>query len=97
MLEVSGDVQEQDARVATAGIHWSSSSVLAGSETGGGAAVCASGARWEADAASKDGGPVWGTRRRRFKRFGGRAKPETALLHSVASGVKSCGKLVAVC
>ena len=96
-MESSGGVREQDARVNVSGVHCSSSSVLAGSDTGGGASVWVSGARWEVDAASKDGGPVWGTRRRRFKRFGGRAKPETALLDSVVSGVWSAGRLVAVC
>ena len=64
---------------------------------GVGVAVWVSGARWEVDAAFKDGGTVWGTRRRRFKSFGGRAKSETALLDSVVSGVLSCCRLVAVC
>ena len=64
---------------------------------GVGVAVSVSRARWGVDAASKDGGTVWGTRRRRFKRFGGRAKSETALLDSVVSEVRSCGKLAAVC
>ena len=58
IVESSGSVRERDERVAGAGVLWSSSSVLAEPEEGGGAAAWVAGTGVDVAAALKGGGSV---------------------------------------